>query len=109
MKITTAIVGTKHLGTEAIRALAGLQKGDTVMLLWDNQNQHDDNAVACFSAAGTMVGFIPRNCQHQVAIARALRAGELVEASVTLGAIVEADLTGGWVVAAPKISVEWAE
>lgn len=76
MKITTAIVGTKHLGTEAIRALAGLQKGDTVMLLWDNQNQHDDNAVACFSAAGTMVGFIPRNCQHQVAIARALRAGE---------------------------------
>ena len=104
MEIKTVIVGTKHLGIDALATLARLEKGSAVTLEREPANRYDPSAVAVYSGE-QQIGYLPKNGYAEVV--RAMDARIEVSAEITLPAIVQGRevVRGGL----PKVTVKWSE
>ena len=105
METRTVIVGTAHLGIEAIHRLGRLRVGSVVTLQREPDNRFDPSAVAVYSDDGVRIGYLPKNGYAEVV--RAMDAGIAVSAEITSPAIVH----GGEVARGglPKVTIRWKD
>jgi hypothetical protein len=102
-EIRTTIVGSKYQDG-AVRRLAHMTTvGLPIILTREPTNEHDPNAVACHTADGQRLGYVPR--QTNEPIARALDAGQKVTAKLCAEAVIYKDELKF----APKIAIQIEE
>lgn len=98
-----ALVGTKFRGERAIAAVGKMRTGDAVRLVREPDNQHDENAIACWFG-GMHVGYLSRIANPRIASA-------IDRGAADVRAFVDkpANIVGVRVRGEPLLAVRWSD
>ena len=61
------VVGSRHMGTRALKACLELTLGAALIPVRERSNPHDSNAIRLLSITGTPVGYVERDIAARVA------------------------------------------